>query len=50
MKYLVGFLIGFAVVWFFKAQLVAFWQWCTPFLNHAKTAAEAEVDTLLKRK
>ena len=50
MKYLIGFLLGGAVIWFFKPQLVAFWQWCTPWIKRAKTAVQSDVDNLLKKK
>ena len=49
-SFLLGLVIGAAAVWFFKPQLVAFWQWCTPWIKRAKTAVQSDVDNLLKKK
>lgn len=48
--FIAGIATGGFIVWFLKVQLIAFWQWITPFIKRGEAAAVAEANKALGKK
>jgi hypothetical protein len=47
---IVGLIAGGLIVWFFKPQLIKFWQWATPYIKRGEAAAITAANEAIGRK